>query len=214
MSDHKLPQRMLGRTGLFVPVLGYGTGAIGFGHTAHRDGVALIQYAMDQGVTYLDTAHFYESERMVGDAIAGRRDEVLIATKTTKRNYDTALRDIRTSLELLGTDRIDVLMFHCVNTLADLDAVLASDGPMKAVQEARKQGTVRFVGITGHARPNILALALERYPFDVVMSAMGAIDSVVSAPELFLVPTAKRAGCGLVAMKVLGSGKMAGQTEL
>jgi uncharacterized protein len=214
VTSTEMPRRALGRTGVSAPVLGYGTGAIGFNNVTQQEGARLVRYALDAGVTYVDTAHFYESEQIVGEGLAGRRDEAFIATKSAKRNYAAAWRDLRKSLQALRTDRIDLWMFHCVNTIADLDAVLAADGPIRVAQEARAQGAIRFIGITGHARPNVLALALERFPFDVVLVAMGALDSLVTSPERFVVPAAKRAGCGLAAMKVLGAGRLGDQVEL
>jgi len=73
---------------------------------------------------------------------------------------------------------------------------------------------VRFIGITGHARPNVLAMALDRFPFDAVMVALGAMDTLVSAPETFFLPAAERADCGVAGMKVLGGGRMTERPDL
>jgi uncharacterized protein len=105
-------------------------------------------------------------------------------------------------------------MMHCVNTIGDLDAVLAPNGSLAAALDAQKAGAVRFIGITGHARPNILALALERYPFDVVLTALGAMDYIVTGPQEFIVPATRRHNAGLVGMKALGSGRLVERAEL
>jgi len=204
-----LPTRVLGKTGLQVSVFGLGTGPIGFNAVPFEQGVEVVRRAAELGVTYFDTAHFYESERQVGEGLRGYRDRVVLATKTTKRNYEAAWNDLRQSLRDLQTDHLDILYMHCVNTMGDLDAVLAKGGSLECAIEAQRQGLVCFIGISGHARPNILALALERFPFDVVLVAMGAMDSLVSAPEHFFLPAARRAGCGVAAMKVLGAGRLA-----
>lgn len=204
-----LPTRVLGKTGAAVSIVGLGTGAFGFGKVPHEYGVSIVRRALELGITFFDTAHHYESELMVGEGLAGNRDGAFVMTKTVKRNRAGAWSDIQTSLRQLRTDRIDLLMLHCVNTLGDLDAVTSDGGSLEALVEAKKQGIVRFVGITGHARPNILALALDRYPFDAVMPALGVMDSLVTAPQVFLLPKVRETGCGLVAMKVLGNGALA-----
>lgn len=209
-----LPTRILGKTGAEVSVLGLGSGAIGFDVVTHEEGVALVRRCLDLGITYFDTAHHYGSEKIVGDGLSGRRDGVFLATKTVKRNKAAAADDIAQSLRNLRTDRIDLLMMHCVNTIGDLDAVLSPNGSLAAALDAQRAGDVRFIGITGHARPNILALALERFPFDVVLSALGAMDYLVTAPQEFIVPAARRHNAGLAGMKVFGSGRLVEQVEL
>lgn len=209
-----LPTRVLGRTGVPVSVLGVGGGALGFGNVTHEQGVAIVRRALEVGITYFDTAHHYGSEPILGDGLAGHRDEVFLVTKTIKRNRQMAWADIRLSLRQLKTDRVDLLIMHCVNTLGDLEAIVGPGGSLAAALEAQSEGLVRFVGISGHARPNILALALERHPFDVVFPALGALDALVTAPQHFLLPAAQRAGCGIVGMKVLGSGRLAPQAGL
>ncbi|HWE64133.1 MAG TPA: aldo/keto reductase [Chloroflexota bacterium] len=209
-----LPTRVLGKTGLEVSVLGLGCGTIGFGNVPHQQGVAVVRHALDRGITYIDTAHHYESEPIVGDALSGRRDSVVLATKTVKRNAQAARRDLEQSLRDLRTDVIDIYFMHCVNTLGDLDAVTGTGGSLEVAIEARRAGLVRHIGISGHARPGVLALALDRFPFDVVLIALGAMDHLVSAPELFFLPAARAAGCGVVGMKVLGCGRLTGHPDL
>lgn len=92
--------------------------------------------------------------------------------------------------------------------MADLEAALAPDGALSALEEARRQGMTRFVGITGHARPSVLAYALQRYDFDTVLVAMGAIDRLVTGPEKVLLPVAQEQQLGVIAMKVYGHGEL------
>lgn len=209
-----LPTRLLGRTGARVSVIGLGTGAFGFGKVAHEQGVAIVRRALQLGVTYFDTAHFYESELMVGEGLEGSRSGVFLATKVTKRNREAALADLELSLKQLRTDYLDLWLLHTVNTVGDLDAVTGPGGALEAAVEAQRAGRVRFIGISGHARPSVHALALERFPFDVVMPALGIIDTLVTGPQHFLLPAVKRTGCGLVAMKVLGAGALKEVSDL
>jgi len=207
----QIEHRILGKTGVRVSVIGLGTGAFGFGKLERGVGAGIVRRALELGITYLDTAHYYETELMVGDGIAGERERVFVATKTAKRNRRTAEEDLKLSLKQLGTDYVDLWLMHCVNTIADVDALIAPGGPLDLASEAKRAGQVRFIGMTGHARPNVLAYALERYPLDVVMPALGMIDTLVTGPEHSLLPAVRRLDCGLVAMKVLGNGALAGE---
>src|SRR3954447_3258861 len=207
-----LPQRPLGKTGVMVPVLGYGTAPLGHIHLMdapliHKS-ARLLEHAIDRGVTYLDTSPDYGSQAKVGEVVGKRRDEVFLATKVNKRKRDDVLEELRQNLKELQTDHVDLVQVHAVNTMADLEAALAPDGAVSALEEARRQGMTRFVGITGHARPWVLARALERYDFDTVLVATGAVDRLVNGPEEVLLPVAQRKQTGVIAMKVFGHGEL------
>ena len=172
-----LPHRPLGKTGVQVPILGYGTAPLGKiklmdAPLIHKS-ARLLNHAIDRGITYLDTSPDYGSQPKLGEVMATRRDEVFLATKVNKRRRDDVLKELRQNLKELQTDHVDLVQVHAVNTMADLEAALAPDGAVSALEEARRQGMTRFVGITGHARPWVLARALERYDFDTVLVAIG-----------------------------------------
>jgi len=200
-----MERRKLGRTGVEVPVLGYGTATLGKieADVQKEQAAEILNYAIDQGITYLDTSPDYGSEPLVGEVMKSRRNDVFLATKCNLRSRDGVLRDIHQSLERLQTDHVDLLQIHAVNTHADLEAVLAPDGAVAGVEEARRQGLCRYVGITGHARPDVLARALQEYAFDTVLIALGAADRLVSRPETVFLPVAQERGVGVIAMKVL-----------
>ena len=101
----------------------------------------------------MDTARIYrdgEDEKVIGQAIRGRRDDLILATKTGERSASGARRDLETSLRLLGTDYVDIYQIHHLNTQAERDQALGPGGAMEAVQKARQEGLVRFIGVTGH----------------------------------------------------------------
>src|SRR4028119_46380 len=187
-----LPHRPLGKTGVRVPILGYGTAPLG--HIKLMDAplihksARLLNHAIDRGITYLDTSPDYGSQPKVGEVMASRRGEVFLATKVNKRRRDDVLKELRQNLKELQTDHVDLVQVHAVNTMADLETALAPDGALAALEEAKRQGMTRFIGITGHARPWILAHALERYDFDTVLVAIGPVDRLVNAPEGALPP--------------------------
>lgn len=205
-----MQRRQLGKTGVEVPILGYGTATLGnIEKDVPKDqGVETLNHAIDRGITYLDTSPDYGSEPIVGEVMKERRGEVFLATKCNLRTRDGVLKDIHDSLERLQTDHVDLLQIHAVNTHADLEAVLAADGSIPGVEEAKRQGLCRFVGITGHARPDVLARALHEYPFDTVLVAIGAADRLVSSPDKVLLPVAQEKGAGVIAMKVLLHGEI------
>jgi aryl-alcohol dehydrogenase-like predicted oxidoreductase len=207
-----LPHRPLGKTGVQVPILGYGTAPLGKiklmdAPLIHKS-ARLLNHAIDRGITYLDTSPDYGSQPKVGEVMAARRDEVFLATKVNKRRRSDVLEELRQNLKELQTDHVDLVQVHAINTMADLEAALAPDGALAALEEARRQGMTRFVGITGHARPWVLTRALERYDFDTVLVAIGPVDRLVNAPEEVLLPVARARHVGVIAMKVYGHGEI------
>lgn len=207
-----IPHRPLGKTGIQVPIIGYGTAPLGkiklMDAPVLNKSARLLNHAIDMGITYLDTSPDYGSQPKIGEVMKSRRDEVFLATKINKRKREDVLAELQQNLKELQTDHVDLLQIHSVSIMADLEAALAPDGAISALEEARRQGMTRFVGITGHARPSVLAHALERYDFDTVLVALGAIDRLVSGPEEALLPVAERKGTGVIAMKVYGHGEL------
>ena len=206
MANALLPTRTLGATGVTVPVLGYGTAPLGKSHVTREHAERCLNHAIDSGITYLDTSPDYGSEPHVGAVMRSRRDEVFLATKVNGRSQEGVLDELKASLEKLQTDHVDLIQVHAVNAWADLEQVLAPDGAVAGLLEAREQGLVRFIGITGHARPELLGLALERFAFDTVLVALGMADRLVTSPETFVLPRAQERNVGVIAMKVFGHG--------
>jgi uncharacterized protein len=198
--------RPFGATGVTVPLLGYGTAPLGKEHITRAHAERCLNHAIDSGITYLDTSPDYGSEPHLGAVMRSRRNEVFLATKVNKRSRQGALEELQQSLEKLQTDHVDLIQVHAVNTLADLEQALAPDGVVGALVEARNLGMVRFIGITGHARPEILAYALRQYAFDSVLCALGMADHLVSAADQFLLPVANERNTAVIAMKVMGHG--------
>ena len=200
------PVRTLGATGVAVPLVGYGTAPLGKEDITRERAVRCLNYAIDRGITYLDTSPDYGSEPHVGAVLRDRRAEVFVATKVNRRSAAGALDELRESLGRLQTDHVDLVQIHAVNTWADLEQALAPDGVLAGLERARDEGLTRFIGITGHARPDILGHALTERRFDTVLCALGVADRLVTSPETFLLPRAVERNVGVVAMKVLGHG--------
>ena len=206
MAPTLQPARQLGQTGVMVPLIGYGTAPLGKEEISREHAARCLNHAIDLGITYLDTSPDYGSEPHLGAVMRERRQEVFLATKINRRSKEGVLDEIKQSLERLQTDHVDLVQVHAVNAWADLEQALAPDGAVAALEQARAEGLTRFIGITGHARPEILAHALTQYRFDTVLVALGMADRLVTSPETFLLPVAQERQVGVVAMKTLGHG--------
>ncbi len=208
-SEVKIPHRPLGATGLEVSVLGLGCATLGYSPMSVEEGAALVDAAIDAGITYIDCASSYgNAEEKVGAVMRRRRKEVVLATKCLERSKDDAWREINRSLERLQTDRLDLLQVHAINSMRDLDRVTADDGALAAAIRARDEGLCRFIGITGHTRPEVLAAALDRFPFATVLCPLSSTDALVNDFAPVIGPIIKDRKIGLVAMKVFAAGRM------
>ena len=203
-----MQKRRLGKTGLELSVLGIG----GF-HLCEiptADAAALLNAYLDEGGSYLETAASYGdgvSEIRIGRAAAHRRDAYVLATKSTQRDAAGFAAELDRSLANLRTDRVDIVYLHGIQTPAEIDQVLAPGGAMEAAVAAKQAGKARFIGVTGHGRPDGLLHALRQHAFDVLMTGFNYLDRFnFPGIERDLVPLAAQHGTGLLAMKALADG--------
>jgi aryl-alcohol dehydrogenase-like predicted oxidoreductase len=160
-TSTRLPVRSFGRTGLKVPILGFGSGSRFLMYEQEDEAIEALNHAIDLGITYIDTAHAYgdgKSEERIGKVMAVRRKEVTLATKIPGRKAAEARRQIELSLKRLQTDRLDVLHIHALKDAQDLAVIEARGGVLEALYEARDQKITRAIGITCHAAPRVLQL--------------------------------------------------------
>ena len=205
-----MQKRLLGRTGVELSVLGVGGGSLGLTQAGDAGAYEIVDRALDLGINYIDTATSYGrgvSEERIGRALQGRRDRAFLATKLDQREKGLGAEELRQSLARLQTGWIDLIQIHAVNDLETLDRVLAPDGVVRALEEARRAGVVRFIGVTGHREPAVLRAALERYDFDTVLLPAGCMDG--SDFLDVIVPLARQRQTGLLGMKVYGHGAIA-----
>lgn len=222
--SHRLPTRVLGRTGIQVSILGFGSGSRFLMYRDEDQALAALNRAIDLGIVYLDTAHSYgdgKSEERVGRLMATRRREVVLATKISARTADQARRQIELSLRRLHTDRLDVMHIHALKGPDDLTAIEAKGGVLEALYEARDQKITRAIGITCHGDASALKTALERHDFDCTQMALNAglasmTDAMQTVPggptgfERLALPVARRKKMGVIAMKVFGQEHLVG----
>jgi predicted aldo/keto reductase-like oxidoreductase len=209
-----MPRRAFGRTGVRTTLLGLGCFPLG-GLPDEGAAVDVILRALDGGCRYLDTAPSYaqgRSETRVGKALAARPGlEVFLATKTHTRTADDARRDVEGSLKRLGVERLDLVQVHAVKDADDLEAVVAKGGPVEALVKAREEGLVRFVGVTGHADPDVMRKSITRWPFDAILFPLNCVDPHHLSFEQGTLPAAVEQGLARVAMKVFASGNLVKQ---
>jgi len=208
-----MPTRNLGKSGYRVGV--FSLGGQGALEAARNDAVAvpIVQKALDLGVNYLDTSSIYGgperwSERYIGQVLKHRRAEAFLASKTKERTRDGSLRMLEQSLKLLQTDYLDLWQLHDVGTLAEVEEIFAPGGAMAALQQAREQKLVRYLGITGHHRPDALIELIRRFPFDTVLLALNAADKHHFSFAQQLLPLAVEKQMGIIGMKIPARGRI------
>ena len=208
-----LPTRNLGRTGHKVGIFSLGGQAALEKANNEAVAVPLIERALDLGVNYLDTSARYGgearwSEQYFGKVMKRRRGEAFLATKTHDRTADGSLRLLETSLKLLQTDHVDLWQLHAMSTMDDVEKVCAKGGALEAFRQARDQKLVRFLGLSGHTDPDILAEAIRRFPFDCVLMALNAADAWHLPFKKTLLPLAVEKEMGIIGMKIPARGRL------
>ncbi|MDI6792721.1 MAG: aldo/keto reductase [bacterium] len=196
--------RRLGKTELMVSCIGLGgLGILSKYHNDYDTTSTIINLAIDNGVNFIDTARWYEdSEDRIGEVMKYRRKECYLATKTLKRSAQKAAEEIDISLECLKTDKIDLYQIHHIQWENELEEILASDGALKALKDAQKEGKIDYIGVTGH-RPEIIRKAIETGEFDVIQIPYNPMDM-----QLFkeIIPIANKMDLGIIVMKALCGG--------
>ena len=209
--------RPFGKTGESVPILSFGGERIVDEHNCtEEEAIAILNTAIDRGIRYFDTAWIYsegQAETRLGKVVKHRRSEMWIATKTSDTTRDGARRQLEGSLIRLQTDYVDEWRLHNVWDHARLDAFTGKDGALEAAVQAREEGLVRHISISGHSDPQVLVEALNRFPFDSALIALSALDHfILSFAEEFL-PIANARGVATIGMKVLGLGSLTHDVE-
>lgn len=165
-----MEKRRLGRTGHMSSVVIIGTAGLGKVDQAEAD--AAMEFMLAHGVNHIDIAPSYgDAELRVGPWMPRIRNQVFLASKTTKRTRQEAWDEMQNTLKRLQVENVDLYQFHAVTTFADLEAIFAPGGALEAFVEARKQGLTKYLGITGHGldAPRIQIEALKRFDLDTVM---------------------------------------------
>ena len=202
-----MEHRRLGRLGSENSVLIFGGAALA--EATEEDSDVAIDQALDAGVDHFDTAADYgDSELEYGRWMPEIRDRIFLSTKTGLREKDAAKRQIQDSLERLRVDNVDLLQLHSVGDIEDLDRATGPGGSLEAAIEAKEEGLVGAIGITGHGNeaPATHLEALRRYPFETVLTPWNYIlstDEDYRADYEALVEEIRRQDTGLMIIKTI-----------
>jgi aryl-alcohol dehydrogenase-like predicted oxidoreductase len=212
MSASEIPRRPFGRHDELVSALalgGYHIGTIG----TEREAVRLVHAAIDAGVTFMDNAWEYhdgKSEVRMGKAIKDRRERVFLMTKvcTHGRDARTAMRQLEQSLRRLQTDYLDLWQIHECIYYNDPERHFAKGGVVEALERARREGKVRYIGFTGHKDPEIhLEMLSHEYPFDSCQLPLNGFDASFRSFERVVLPELLKQRIAPLGMKSLGAGQ-------
>lgn len=193
----------LGNTDLTVSQLAFGTGPLGelFGPLDEADALKVVHEAIDLGINFIDTSPYYGSaEERLGKALAGRRSEVIVGTKAGRYGFDDfdfsprrIRQSVEQSLQLLGTDYVDVLQLHDIE-FVPLGPLF--DDSHAELLRLREEGKCRYIGMTGYP-PATMARAMQETELDVILTYSHAtlLDDTL---ERELAPVAAERGVGLI----------------
>ncbi len=207
-SPDAIPMRPFGKTGVKVSAIGVG----GFHIGKPKDeqvGIRIIQEALDAGINFMDNAWDYNkgrSEEVMGKALKDRRDKAFLMTKvcTHGRGKDVAMKQLEDSLRRLQTDHLDLWQIHEVVYPNDPELHFKKGGVVEALELAKKQGKVRFVGFTGHKHPDLhLEMLRHGFAFDAVQMPLNVFDGSFRSFEQRVLPEVIRRKMAPLGMKSL-----------
>jgi predicted aldo/keto reductase-like oxidoreductase len=214
-----IPSRVLGKTGLKLPILGYGGAALPkawLNPLSHQDRVELVRYAYDRGLRYFDTSPVYmESEAILGEALKDRRRQVYLVTKVETTVPNEVRKSVEQSLKALQTDYLDLILIHGTPGLEQMSVEQALKIHAELVK-LRDEKVTRFIGFSAHGYFDKALALIASGGFDQCMLSYGYLprgyNQVYSARMLELrnacVAKAHELGMGIVAMKVIGAGML------
>ncbi len=201
----KVERVRLGKTELMVTQLGFG--GIPIQRLAENDAIKVVQRCLDLGINFFDTANAYTtSEERIGKAVKGRRDEVIIATKTFPGRPETIEEHLNLSLQRLGTDYIDLYQFHGVNNIETSQKIVdPEDGLIKVFARAKQAGKIRHIGITSHQ----IDAAKWQVRTGLFETLMFPFNIIANEPATELLPLCQEHDVGFIVMKPLAGGMLA-----
>ena len=193
----------LGRTGMIVSQLGFG--GIPIQRDSEDEAIAVVRRCLELGINYIDTANGYTtSEERIGKAVAGKREKVIIATKTGGRTREEVEKHLDLSLKRLQSDYIDLYQFHGVNNDKHYNAIIEPDGLLSFVEKAKKAGKIRHIGITSHQ----IDMAKRAVASDLFETIMFPFNFVTDEAATELIPLARQHDVGFIVMKPLAGGML------
>lgn len=205
-----IPKRKFGKTGVEVTIIGMAGGRLAM--ISREEARQVVRRAWELGINFFDNARSYwdgRSEEVFGEVLAPVRKEIFLTTKTTARTRKGAEAELEASLKALRTDYVDLWQVHALGEMKEIEQILAPGGALEAFEAAKRAGKCRFIGVTGHQDPEVLAEMLRRYDgFDSVFMPLHAADPAYLSFEKRVLPLATARGLGIQAMKTFGNARL------
>ena len=206
-----LPTAMLGSTGVRIPRIAIGLGSRFCTIEKAEEAYNLLNFALDNGLYYWDTAWAYENKKLgftsedrLGEVLKSRRNEVFISTKVTSRDPDEAMRQIEASLKRLQTDHVDMLKIHDIQS-PDMVKLSEKGSLIDVISKLKEQGVTRFIGYSGHTQAEAMKFMADKGVFDSMLMAMNHYNQTTNPQKRLelAIPAAKNQGMGVMLMKVI-----------
>src|SRR5271168_4563040 len=204
-----IPLRNFGKTGVQISALGLGGHHLG-GAKDEKTAIEIVHRALDGGITFYDNAWEYyrgKTESWLGLGLKGRRDKAFIMTKvcTHGREGSLALAMLEQSLRRLQTDHLDLWQVHGMGFGNDPDLAYAKGGVIEALDKAKKDGKVKYVGFTGHKDPAVhLRMIKMGYAWDSVQMPLNPFDATFHSFGKLVLPELQKRGIAALGMKSMG----------
>jgi len=201
-----LPRRVLGRTKESVTMLGMGSCAPGLSRDLSvHDIAATVRAGLDAGVRFFDAARAYgRAEEGIALGLGNRRKEVFLTSKVRVETVPEAEQSLSTSLRNLKTDCLDLVYLHNLGLRNDMDRAIEADGVFTWLVKQKKAGKFRFLGVSARNLPGRMPRFISTGEVDVIMCTLNFADRYTYAFETQVLPLARKANVGVVAMKVFG----------
>jgi aryl-alcohol dehydrogenase-like predicted oxidoreductase len=198
-----MPKRLLGKTDREVTILGLGGEGVLRSFGRDREAYALINRALDLGISYCESARAYSgSESYYGKALKERRRDIFLTSKSHARDRKGALAHLHETLTNMQTDHLDLWQVHDVREEEELAEIFGPQGAIEAFSEAKQMGKTRFIGVTGHHDPSIIRSCIERFDFDTVLMPVNAAEPAYKSFIDAVLPLAREKDMGIIGMKV------------
>ena len=208
VAQAPMPRRRLGKINFQASILGIGAQHLGDDGVQQSYVDRVVGEALDSGVNYFDTAPPYNlSEERLGRALKGKRDKVFLVSKVETNARGDVMYQIRDSLRKLQTDYLDCCHIHNISRddrFPKLEQVLAQNGTLAALLDAKKKGMIRHIGVTSHLRPARVLPALETGEIELLMCTLNHVERHIYGFEEKVLPECRKRNIGVIAMKVLG----------
>jgi aryl-alcohol dehydrogenase-like predicted oxidoreductase len=197
-----IPKRVLGRTGQEVTLLGLGGEGVLRTFGREKEASALINRALDLGVTYCESARAYSgSESYYGRTLKDRRKDIFLTSKSHARDKKGALAHLHETLSNMQTDHLDLWQVHDVREEEEIKEIFGPGGAIEAFREAKQQGKTRFIGVTGHHDPRITLTCMELFDFDTVLMPVNPAEIGGNGFLTKVLPRAREKDMGVIGMK-------------